>query len=215
MDFLEDPPFPVCPSFGFTSEPMYRVTPVVTSGGHETRNRHWARPLHRYTASVDPRGEEDIAAVLEFWHALGGESYGFRFKDGVDFKSCRKDQVISSIDQPLIVDVDNSPSLGYQLVKDYTAGVVTQRREILKPVDGTILIADNGVTKTEGVDYTIDYTTGIVTLGFSPAGTLTWGGEFDVPSRFVGNLAIQLLNKKIDGCQFVIMELRDPGEVFA
>lgn len=206
--FCEDPPFPACPSFGFTPSPRYSVTITTTAGGRERRNRNWARPLHVYAVTVGPRMEAEVAELLEFWHAMGGPECGFRFKDSVDFKSCRLNLSPTAFDQPLEL-IPGSPG-GWQLIKLYNWGTRTQTREILKPVTGTIRIADAGVEKTEGVHWLMDYTTGLATLFFTPAGTLTWGGEFDVPARFDSEFPVEMLTHQIQSVQFQIAELRDP-----
>jgi uncharacterized protein (TIGR02217 family) len=205
--FLETPRFPGCPSFGITSEPLYAVSVVERANGGEKRNRDWDRPRHRYTVTVGPRMEAEISEVLEFYHAVGGPAYGFRFKDPVDFKSCRVESEPSSTDQPLPELEGGSPSQ-YQLTKRYTMGANTQDREIYKPVSGSILIADAGVLKTEGADYDIDYTTGEVILNFTPSGALTWGGEFDVPARFEQGFPIEIVQLRIQSVTFTLLELR-------
>lgn len=205
MDFLEDPPFPSCPSFGFTSEPVYRVTKIVTSGGHSRRTRNWDRPLHRYSASLNPAPKGDVWDVLDFYHAVGGRAYGFRFLDYVDYKSCRIEEDTSFLDQPL---VEISSFGDWQLTKVYENGILQQLREITKPIAGTITLADNGTQKTEGVDWDLDYTTGIVTLNFVPVGLVTWGGEFHVPVRFDSEVPIEIVNINVQSCQFVLQELR-------
>lgn len=200
--FLEEL-FPQCPSFGYSSEPDYSVTPMERASGVETRNRNWQYPLHRFSCTVGPRAEEDIAELLEFWHAVGGMAYGFRFNDGVDNRSCRIHETITSLDCPL-----PAATAGYQLTKRYTFGARYQDRPIYKPVQGTILIADGGVLQTETTDYTIDYTTGIVTWVGTPSGALTWGGEFDVPVRFDSTFPVELLDRKIQSVAFTLKELR-------
>lgn len=205
MSFLEDPPFPSCPSFGFISEPMYLVTAVSTISGYERRNRHWARPLHRYIVNVR-RHMRELAELLEFWHSVGGSAYGFRFKDYVDYKSCRPNEDYTAIDAPLVLVSETT----YQLTKSYVAGVLTQYRDILKPVQGTILVAEDGVLLDEGTDYTIDYATGLVTLSFTPTGVLTWGGEFDVPVHFSSEMPIEILTKNVHEASFTMQEIRNP-----
>lgn len=205
--FLETPRFPGCVSFGFTSEPRYLVSVVERASGAERRNRLWSRPLHTYTATLGPRVEADVQEALDFYHAVGGRAYGFRFKDAVDYKSCRVNETITSTDQPLVYDDTGSP-VGWRLTKRYTFGSIYQDRPIYKPVQGTILIADNGTLKTETTHYTIDYTTGLVTLLFSPVGTLTWGGEFDVPVRFDSEFPVEAQNYRIQSASFVLRELR-------
>lgn len=206
MAFLENPVFPGCPSFGYVSRPDYLTSVVRVRSGREQRNRFWSRPLYRVDVTVGPREENEIQELLEFWHAVGGMECGFRFKDWADYKSCRVGQTSAATDQPLVL-VDGSP-VQYQLTKRYTAGVRTQDRDIYKPVSGTILIADNGTPKTETSDYTVDYATGLVTLLFSPAGALTWGGEFDTPMRFDSDFPVELSNHRIQSVSFTLMELR-------
>jgi uncharacterized protein (TIGR02217 family) len=205
--FLETPRFPGCPSFGFTSEPVYSVSVVEMASGIERRNRNWSRPLHRYSATVGPRVQAEVQEALNYYHAVGGRAYGFRFKDATDYLSCAVGVTPTSIDQPIVFD---ETTAGYQLVKDNTVGVLTQRREIYKPVQNTILVADAGVLKTEGVDYTIDYSSGIVTFLYTPADDtlLTWGGEFDVPVRFDSEFPVEVQNYRIQSASFTLRELR-------
>lgn len=211
MSFLETPTFPLCPRLGYTASPRYSVTISETASAKERRNRNWARPLYVYTVTIGPnrRDEEELVEeLMEFWHAMGGTECGFRFKDWSDYKSCRKFRDVSRTDQFIIATVD-SPA-GLQMVKTYQFGTRQQVRKILKPVDGTILVADNGVLKTEGADYQIDYATGLVTLSFSPVGQLTWGGEFDVPVRFDSEFPVEIAARKIESVSFQLKEIRDP-----
>lgn len=202
--FLETPSFPSCPSFGFTSEPMYSVTIIEKAGGHEGANENWDQALHRYTLSIGPRDVAAIAEALEFYNAVGGRAHKFRFKDYADYKSCRVNLDLTSVDQSLVF-----VSAGvYQLTKRYAAGVLYKDRLIQKPVQGTILIADGGTLKTETTHYTVDYATGLVTLLFSPTGALTWGGEFDVPVRFDSEFPVEIAGARVHNVQMVIMESR-------
>lgn len=208
MAFLESPRFPGCPRFGFTATPGYNVTVTKLAGGRERRNRNWARPLYRYDLTVGPRMEDEIQELLEFWHAVGGMEYGFRFKDWADYKSCRVGGTPALDDQTLEL-TPGSPG-GYQLRKRYTAGVNFQDRVICKPVQGTVLVANNGVLMSEGSDYVLDYATGLLTLFVAPNGPITWGGEFDTPVRFDSEFPLELSNHKIEQVSFALLEIRDP-----
>lgn len=207
-DFIETPRFPSCPKFGHTSFPDYSVTPVRTAGGWETRNANWSETLLRFEITVGP-GPELIAEVqelLEYWHAVGGNEVGFRYKDPADYKSCRSHLEPTSEDQPLVW----VSGATYQLTKRYVAGSQTRDRRIRKPVENTIQISDDGTLKTETTHYTIDYTTGIVTLLFTPVSTgdLTWGGEFDVPVRFDGPFPLQILDRFSQTVSIALVGLR-------
>lgn len=209
MSFLESPRFPGCPSFGYTSSPVYMTTISRMRSGKEQRNRFWSRPLHRIDVTVGPRMDSEIQELLEFWHAVGGEEAGFRFKDWADYKSSYVNAVVAATDQPLVYLEEASDGPVYQLTKRYTQGARTQDREIYKPVDGTILVAADSVTLTEGSDYEIDYTTGQVTMLIDDSdASLTWGGEFDVPVRFDGQFPIEIVNKEVQSVSFGLMELR-------
>lgn len=208
MSFLESPVFPHCPRLGYTASPGYSVTISQTVSGKEHRNRNWARPLNVYTVTIGPSvDEEEVEDLLEFWHAMGGTECGFRFTDWADYKSCKKFRTPTPVDQGIVATGD-SPS-GLQLVKTYQYGTRQLVRKIIKPRAG-ILLADDGVAKTEGSDYQIDYATGLVTLSFSPIGQLTWGGEFDVPVRFDSEFPVEIMARKIESVSFQLKEIRDP-----
>lgn len=209
MSFIEQQ-FPVCPSLGAQSAPAYNVSVARMMSGAERRNRFWQYPLHRYNVSVDPRAVDEVQTVLEWWHAMGGPECGFRWIDYADYKSCRVQNEPTPFDQPF-TPAAGSPA-GYQLIKEYTVGSRTQERIILKPVSGTIRVANGAGTEQLAGTWSIDYTTGILTpgVGFSGVPT-TWGGEFDVPVRFEGSeLPITLMQETIHGTSFVLVELRNP-----
>lgn len=208
MSFIEER-FPICPSLGAQSAPAYNVSVARMMSGAERRNRFWQYPLHRYTVSVDPRAVDEVQTVLEWWHAMGGMECGFRWIDYADYKSCRVNQTPTALDQPLTAT--GSP-LSYQLVKEYTVGTRTQERIILKPVDGTIRVANGSGVEQASNLWSLDTTTGLLTTlpGFSGV-PLTWGGEFDVPVRFDGTeLPITIHQTRVQGTSFVLAELRNP-----
>ena len=97
----------------------------------------------------------------------------------------------------------------YQLFKRYAYGARYQDRPIYKPVQGTIVVEDDGVPRVEGADYTIDYTTGLVTLAFTPSTSgPTWGGEFDLPMRFDGGFPLEIITRRAQSVSFALKELR-------
>lgn len=215
--FLEDPRFPSSLSYGssgYTQTSNWSETITQTTGGVEDRNRNWQRSLKVFNCQMGPNAQDLIAQAYEFWEALAGPDVGFRFKDWVDYKSCRATLKPAASDQ-LLTFIPGSPGGGWQLTKAYTKGAVGTLRYILKPVQGTIQIADliSGVPhlKTEGTDYAIDYTTGLVQIFFTPTGQLTWGGEFDVPVRFDSTFPVEVSNFQIAAVTFQLTELRNPS----
>lgn len=206
MEFLEDPPFPACPKFGATSEPDYSVTIVPTAGNWEYRNLNNSAPLTRVTLTVGPGPglDEEVQELLEFWHALGGPHIGFRYQDRADYKSCRVRGTPAATDQPLVL----VSGATYQVTKRYQAGAQSRDRPISKPRVAGFMLADGGALKTAVVDYDLDETTGLVMLNFSPAGALTWGGEFDIPMRFDSTFPVEQIAWHVQSASFVLKEFR-------
>lgn len=206
MEFLEDPPFPSCPKFGAISEPDFDVTIVPTKGGWEYRNLNSADSLSRIQITVGPGPglDDEVQELLEFYRAIGGPTIGFRYRDHADYKSCRVSGTVSATDQPL---VQVSGSI-YQLTKRATVGSLSRDRDIKKPRANSILIADGGVLKTVTTHYTLDETTGLVTLGFTPSGAMTWGGEYDIPVRFDSSFPVEQLQYRVQSVSFSLKEFR-------
>jgi len=199
------PTFPECPGFGFTVEPRYLVKPIEREGGQERVDRRWSRPLSFFTAV--PTGNRDASVVqnlLIFWHAVGGMSGSFRFRDWSDYKSCRTVDAPTMLDQPF----EELTGGEYQLVKEYVAGSLTQVREIYRPIGSTLLVANTlGAAQT---DYTIDESTGILVPGETFVGTPgSWGGEFDLCCRFTTALSLVIIDGvDIQSGSFTLRERR-------
>lgn len=208
MSFVETR-FPRPPRLGYTSAPTYDVTVTALAGGAERRNRNWSRPLHEFTFETAGLDVE-VAPLVEFFHAMGGRAYGFRFKDWNDYQSCAPGGTPAPTDQP----ATELTSTTFQLVKRYQAGAQVQDRDIVKPVAGTVRVAVDDVEVLTG--WTLNTATGVVTFDSAPGGTVTWGGEFDVPVRFdADSLPVELSFRDDSGSyvqdlRFTLRELRNP-----
>lgn len=201
--------FPTCPAFGFTSEARYKNRITERDGGYERVDRKWSRPLHRYTAvPMGERVEDDIQEVLYFWHAHGGSAARFRFKDYVDYKSCRLQDDPSPTDQPFTY-IAGSPG-GYQLVKRYTYGAREQLREITRPKGSSIRVANEFGVEQASTTWLLDEATGLLQTLVGFVGTpSSWGGEFYVYARFDSELPITVTNKQILEAGFAVAEVRE------
>lgn len=185
MSFLETPRFPDDIAYGSKGGPSFKTNVFTLSSGHEHRNIQWSTPKHMYDVAYGVRSQAKLYSLIEYFHAVAGMAYGFRFKDYGDFKSCAPGENVNDEDQPMESFSGESTDTQFKLVKVYTKGAFTRTRRIYKPVDGTILVAVDGVVKVEDTDYAIDYTTGLLTFSSTQTTSLvTWGGEFDVPVRF-------------------------------
>ncbi|MFT4074255.1 MAG: DUF2460 domain-containing protein [Asticcacaulis sp.] len=169
--------FPARLAFGSGSGIERKTEIVSLASGYERRISPWAVGRRRYLIGAGVRSLVDTAELLGFFEAREGRLYGFRFKDFADFRSCAINATPAATDQA--IGTGDGAMAAFQLVKAY-GGVV---RDIAKPVSGTVRVAVDGV---EVSGFTVDETTGVVTLAEAPAAgrAVTAGFEFDTPVRF-------------------------------
>ena len=176
--------FPVGLSFGAIGGPERRTDVVTLSNGFEERNTPWAHSKRRYDAGLGLRAFTDVEAVVAFFEARCGQLFAFRWKDWADYKSCSVQAEVSAVDQDIAVG--DGAEKRFQLVKVYKSGEQKYRRPIQKPVDGSLMVALDQVEQVEGVDFTADYTSGVISFVVTPevGVQISAGFEFDVPGRF-------------------------------
>jgi uncharacterized protein (TIGR02217 family) len=176
--------FPVSLSFGSAGGPERRTEIVTLANGFEERNTPWAHSRRRYDAGLGLRSLDDVEVLIAFFEARSGQLHGFRWKDWSDHKSCLPGTVPGPLDQ-LVATGDGATAV-FRLQKTYVSGLQDYVRPVLKPVLGTVLVAVAGDPKIEGVEFTVDPTSGEITFALPPeVGTrVTAGFEFDVPVRF-------------------------------
>ena len=176
--------FPASLSFGSIGGPERRTDIVTLANGFEERNTPWAHSRRRYDAGLGMRSLEDTETLIAFFEARRGQMYGFRWKDWSDYKSCRPSAEPDFRDQ--VIGQGDGARVAFQLAKTYRSGAFSYARPIAKPVEGAVRLGVEQDALREGVDYTLDSASGIVTLTRPPAEGLAVvaGFEFDVPVRF-------------------------------
>lgn len=165
--------FPEDIAYGSSGGPEYSTDVVITAGGYEQRNVNWQDARAVYNVAHGVKTGEQLDSLLAFFRARKGRAYGFRFKDWADYKAENQQ-----------IGVGNGVNTTFQLVKRYVSGGVTETRAIKRPVDNSVdIYVDNILVSGE---YSVNYTTGLVTFLSPPANTkiIKADFEFDVPVRF-------------------------------
>lgn len=179
--------FPANLSFGSVGGPERRTEIVTLANGHEERNSPWADARRRYDAGVGMRSLDDIETLIAFFEARHGQLYGFRWKDWTDYKSSLPSKAAAFDDQ--IIGTGDGETQDFRLAKTYRSGVHTYTRYIAKPVAGSVRAGTAGDELVDGVHYSVDPTSGLVTFAEPPdeGVAVTAGFEFDVPVRFAAD----------------------------
>lgn len=177
--------FPIDIARGARGGPERQTQIVTLASGREVRNSRWAHSRRRYDAGIGVRSLDALAVVVAFFEERRGRLYGFRWRDRLDCKSCPPLQAPSATDQ--LIGTGDGTTAQFSLCKSYGSGAQAYRRDIVKPVAGTVLVAVDGVVKPETA-FACDPVTGLVNFAAGqvppPGAAVSAGFAFDVPVRF-------------------------------
>lgn len=192
--------------YGSDGGPKIDVNVVKLPSGSEHRVARWNGGLREYNLGYGLREAEDVYKVYKFFLMRGGAEHSFPLKDWLDYATTATgtthlpgDAAVARTD--VQIGVGDGTTTTFQLKVLYTDAVLTRTRNITKPVNGTVLIEVDGVLKTEGADYTINYLTGLVTFTAAPSSSLLIkaGFEFNVEVRFdITSEAMRAVIKSFD-----------------
>ncbi len=197
MAFIEEI-MPTKWSYGSSAGAGFDVGIIKADSGRESRTiRRGGLGQHMYDISANIKSYDELTELKAFFMAVGGAANGWLLDDDLDNHSNPANstwrRTPGTKDQR--IGVGNGVATSFQLTKTYAIVTEAYVRNIYKPKDGTVQIWVNNVLKTEGVDYTIDYTTGIVL--FSSAVTnghvIDASFYFYVPVRFKESVSAGLM----------------------
>jgi len=195
MSFINSPRFPVDISLNSRGGPTFKTSVVKIASGHESRNQQWVNSRRSYNASFGVRSYPQLQDLVSFFHEARGMLHTFRYKDFLDFSVAAE-----------VVDATEGP---FQLTKTY-GSANPYIRNITKLVTATVTIFNNGSPLVESTNYTLDYTTGLVTKISGFTGVITWTGEFDVPVRFdQDQIDVALSSHVTGGTSTMLIEVKE------
>lgn len=176
---------PYTVSVGFEAELDFPVDIIRDFSGHEFRNLNAEDSVRQYRATMKGKTRAQSAELYKFVMARGVSAQSFNHKDHFDYSV--------SIDEGVVVALGNGQ---FQLYKRY-ASTGNRDRKVLKLDVSDLVVKAGAVTLTLTTHYTVDATTGIVTMVGSPTTTPTaWSvGLYYTPVRFVGPFSIRSLDE--------------------
>ena len=178
--------FPLEVALKSAGGPQRRTDVVALGSGAEERNARWAHSRRRYDAGYGVKTFEALSQVLAFFEERRGRLYGFRWRDRLDHSSATPGHAITPTDQ--VIGVGDGVTNTFQLSKTYGSLYSPYQSPIAKPVLNSVRVAVAENVLEEGIGFTIDATTGVITLPAAhvPASgaAVTAGFLFDVPVRF-------------------------------
>lgn len=175
--------FPLDIALGARGGPERRTDIVTLGSGRESRNARWRNARRRWEAGYGVKSDSDLAAIVAFFEERRGRLYGFRWRDRLDHCSAPPGAAPGPADQTIATG--DGATKTFQLTKTYGAAFAPYARKIDKPVAGSLRIAVAGA-ELAAAAFTLDATTGLVTLASAPAqgASVTAGFLFDTPARF-------------------------------
>ncbi|MEM7567538.1 MAG: DUF2460 domain-containing protein [Pseudomonadota bacterium] len=180
MTAFHDVRFPLDIALGSRGGPERRTEIVTLGSGAEERNARWKHSRRRYNAGYGVKSLAQLAEVVAFFEERRGRLYGFRWHDRLDCASCAPGAAPAAADQR--IGTGDGTETAFALVKTYGAAFAPYDRPITKPIAGSVTVAVDGAQ----APFSLDETTGLVTLSTAPAlgAAVTAGFRFDVPVRF-------------------------------
>lgn len=168
IDMFIDTLFPYDISYNSIGSIRFQTDVALVDSGVDQRISRWDQPLMEYDVAYGVRTMEHLHGLQAFFRAMRGKLYAFKYFDPMDHSStlavkteARAAPVTSPLDQA--IGTGDASTYRFQLVKSYPTpdGVLAQVRPIYKPKQGTVMIAVDGVTKT---NWSVDLMTGVVTF---------------------------------------------------
>jgi uncharacterized protein (TIGR02217 family) len=205
---------------GWVYEVSAEYDTSITKRGRrrESRNLFVDEARIRIGVTIPRDRVSDIPYLLRFFRVMRARTAGFRVQDPTDYLSTEQGFVVDEVDvqpaatdQPLI-EVDGSSGTQFELWKQYKIGegptLLIYERRIAKPVADAIAVANEVGAEQDAATWTLDTSTGIITVGLGFDGVPnTWGGQFDIPARFDSELPLRVEDFRLDEASFSILEL--------
>lgn len=175
--------FPLSLAFGASGGPSRRTDITQLASGAEHRNTPHAQSRRHYNAGAGVTRFEELQELISFFEARFGQLYSFRFRDPLDFQSCKAGEEITKADQ--IIGEGDGIKTDFELIKRYADAAGHYDRRITNPVAESVKVAIDGA-EIGASEFTLDDIKGRVIFNTAPplGSVISCGFEFDVAVRF-------------------------------
>ena len=153
---------------------------VSFDSGREQRNQLWEQPIRHWTLTYDVLAAVPRNLLAELFRRAKGRYTVFLFEDPNDYECGLTECSITAI----------AAQVNFQLIKTYygaSAQTWNENKTRIQPsTEYAPIIKVDAVAKTEGVDFTLNDDTGIITFGAAPGvgKVITADYRFYYPVRF-------------------------------
>jgi uncharacterized protein (TIGR02217 family) len=214
--------------FGSSAAPRLNTQLLFAASGIRKANQIHAEPIRQFRL-IYKRPLTDAYDILETWMALGGPFHSGLLRDWTDWHTGSDNNMkpagsssVTALDAPLmnpnlspITNQGDDSTTVFQTYKSYIKGSAVASYRIRHPVASTFKLGLDGADVTGSVAHSVNESTGEITIsespsiGGSPAGTLTWGGEFYRAFYFTNDdLEEVLRNREIDTFALALQEAK-------
>src|ERR1039458_5827425 len=167
--------------------------------GDEQRNRNWSLTRGEWTVALNFKPQAYFDALQSFALVVGGQADSFLFYDAKDHTGTAQ----------LLGYGDGSTTV-FQLIKTYTCGGRSYVRTINHPIcssvndfqgnalGDTVVIHVGDTLLHLGTDFTVDASTGLVTLATAPAGSPPYPIYADFEFHFCVRFLADVLKAQVE-----------------
>jgi uncharacterized protein (TIGR02217 family) len=156
----------------------YEVETVEENNGAaaEIRNQISSYPRHSANAAKVCKNEAMMRKFMSFFHVMAAQTFSFKVRNWQDYKVIRAEGRFRDLGDGT-----------WQFVKRWTEGAYTSDDyDVTLPEQGTLAVYTGaGALMVESSDYTINYSTGVLTTLESPdTAPVQWSGQYFIRARF-------------------------------
>lgn len=158
---------------------------VSTANGIETVNIVWDRTKREWDIATIPLLRSEWQYIESLHEITEGGAYGFLLEDPKDFHSTDTTPYTETIGK--VAALGSGQYQAFKRYKNVASGRYKDRK--ITRLNPTGFQVYNGVVLMDPSSYTLDVTTGILSISGNPSeASVTWRGRFYVPVHFQNDI---------------------------